>query len=100
MKKNYSLNKLKKNKTKLILFIASLLLFSLVFNKTGIYSYLQLRSQKSQLQETQDKLTIRENNLKEQIEQLQTDSLYIEKLIRKKLKKVNPGEKTFLIQNK
>ena len=100
MKKAYSLNKLKQKKTKAILFIVSLAICSLIFNNTGIYSYFKMKAEMKTLKETRSELTAIETKLTEQIESLKTDSIYIENLIRKKLKRVSPGEKTFLIQNK
>ena len=83
---------------KFILYI--LYVCSLIFNNTGIYNYLKFSVEMNQLKQIQNELINEEKNLQKQAEHLQTDSAYIKNLVRKKLKRVDPGEKNFLIQKK
>ena len=76
------------------LFIAFILGFT-VFGDQGLVSLIKMKSQKESLVRQKEKLEKRNRELRQQIDRLRDDYLYIERLAREELGMVKPHEFVF-----
>ena len=85
------------------LYIAlSVVVFStiiLLFNDFGLIQLFQLQQKKNELTNESEKLLNQQITLRDEIDRLQTDDEYIEKLAREKFMMVMPGEKIYRVKN-
>ena len=70
----------------------------LILNDSGLITYFKLKKEHTGLVEELQSLSMQQNSLMTEINKLQTDSLYIEKIAREKFMMVRPGEKVFRVR--
>lgn len=68
---------------------------SFMMSEMGIFTFLELREQRSELQQELVELRDKNSRLSGQVEALKSDPLYIERLAREQLGMVRPGERVF-----
>ena len=71
----------------------------LLFNDFGLIQLFQLQHKKNELTNESEKLLNQQITLRDEIDRLQTDDEYIEKLAREKFMMVIPGEKIYRVKN-
>jgi len=71
---------------------------ALLFNDFGLLKLINLKNKHAQLAVSLEQLLQQQTNLKEEIEKVQTDKEYVEKIAREKFMFVRPGEKVYRIQ--
>ena len=71
----------------------------LLFNDFGLLKLIKLQRQHNQLENTLSTLLLQQEKLKLEINQLQTNNEYIEKIAREKFMMVLPGEKVYRVKN-
>ena len=82
-----------------IIFTAIIIgLMLLIFNDFGFLKLIKLQRQHKQLEQTLSTLLLQQERLKLEINQLQNDHAYIEKIAREKFMMVLPGEKVFRVE--
>lgn len=62
------------------------------FNRNGVLNYLSLRRQREGLQDEVDSLELLRDSLTVEVQRLQTDSAYMERMVREILGWGRPGE--------
>ena len=71
---------------------------ALLFNDFGLLKLIDLKNKHAQLNTSLDKLLIQQNNLKVEIDRIQNDREYVEKIAREKFLFVHPGEKVYRVK--
>ena len=71
----------------------------LLFNDFGLLQLFQLQQKKNELTNESEQLLNQQITLRDEIDRLQTDDEYIEKLAREKFMMVIPGEKIYRVKN-
>ena len=74
------------------------LIIMLVFNDFGFLRYLKLKKEYISLDEELQILLLQQNTLRSEIDQLQTNQDYIEKIAREKFMMVKPGERVYRVK--
>ena len=96
--------KIKRIKTKqtsgfyIILITIIISVVILIFNDFGLLKLIKLQRQHNQLENTLTTLLLQQEKLKLEINQLQTNNEYIEKIAREKFMMVLPGEKVYRVK--
>ena len=70
----------------------------LLFNDFGLLQLIKLQRQHQKLEHSLKELLSQQDKLKSEIDQLQTNNEYIEKIAREKFMMVLPGEKVYRVQ--
>jgi len=70
----------------------------LILNDFGLLKLIKLQRQHNQLENTLSTLLLQQEKLKLEINQLQTNNEYIEKIAREKFMMVLPGEKVYRVK--
>ena len=70
----------------------------LLFNDFGLLQLIKLQRQHQKLEHSLNELLSQQDKLKSEIDQLQTNNEYIEKIAREKFMMVLPGEKVYRVQ--
>jgi len=70
----------------------------LILNDSGLITYFKLKKEHNRLVEELQSLSLQQEALITEINKLQTDSIYIEKIAREKFMMVRPGEKVFRVR--
>jgi len=70
----------------------------LLFNDFGLLQLIKLQRQHQKLEHSLNALLSQQNKLKSEINQLQTNNEYIEKIAREKFMMVLPGEKVYRVK--
>ena len=85
----------------ILMAITAVFIIILVLNDFGLITYFKLKNKHKRLDEELQRLLVQQNDLRLEINQLQIDQDYIEKIAREKFMMVKPGEKVFrVIDNK
>jgi len=71
----------------------------LLFNDLGLLQLIKLQRQHQKLEHSLNELLLQQDKLKLEIDQLQTNNEYIEKIAREKFMMVLPGEKVYRVQD-
>tara|TARA_Y100000996_G_scaffold402531_1_gene374588 strand:+ start:1724 stop:2044 length:321 start_codon:yes stop_codon:yes gene_type:complete len=74
------------------------LIIMLVFNDFGFLRYLKLKKEYISLDKELQILLLQQNTLRSEIDQLQTNQDYIEKIAREKFMMVKPGERVYRVK--
>ena len=80
------------------LVVATFLIVLLVFNDFGLLQYFTLKKEYSSLDKELQALLLQQNNLRSDIDKLQTNQDYIEKISREKFMMVRPGERVYRVK--
>ena len=94
----------KKQKTKLnfnyyiLVVITAVFIMVLVLNDFGLITYLKLKNKHKALDEELHQLLVQQNDLRLEINKLQTDQDYIEQIAREKFMMVKPGERVYRVK--
>ena len=94
----------KKQKTKLnfnyyvLTIITAVFIIILVLNDFGFITYLKLKNKHKALDKELQRLLVQQNDLRSEINKLQTDQDYIEKIAREKFMMVKPGERVYRVK--
>jgi len=78
--------------------IATVFIMVLVLNDFGLITYFKLKNKHNTLDEELQRLLAQQNDLRLEINQLQTDQDYIEKIAREKFMMVKPGERVYRVK--
>ena len=70
----------------------------LLFNDFGLLQLIKLQRQHQKLEHSLNELLSQQDKLKAEIDQLQNNNEYIEKIAREKFMMVLPGEKVYRVQ--
>ncbi len=87
-----------KKRSIMILSFVLLALCSLILNDFGLIKLFQLQNRHSELKNELNNLLIQQAELNEDIQRLQTDENYIQKIAREKYMMVEPGERVYRVQ--
>ena len=87
-----------KKRSIMILSFVLLALCSLILNDFGLIKLFQLKNRHSELKSELNNLLIQQAELNEDIQRLQTDENYIQKIAREKYMMVEPGERVYRVQ--
>ena len=71
----------------------------LLLNDFGLIKLIKLKNKHTELQNTLNTLLVNQSTLRIEIEQLQTDQDYINKIAREKFMMVKPGEKVYRVKD-
>ena len=82
----------------MILSFVLLAVCSLILNDFGLIKLFQLQNRHSELKNELNNLLIQQAELNEDIQRLQTDENYIQKIAREKYMMVEPGERVYRVQ--
>jgi len=97
-------NTRKKQKTKLnfnyyvLMVITSVFIMVLVLNDFGLITYFKLKNKHKALDKELQRLLVQQNDLRLEINKLQTDQDYIEQIAREKFMMVKPGERVYRVK--
>ena len=72
--------------------------FSLLLSDFGLIKLFQLQKKHSELKNELNNLLLQQVELNEDIQKLQTDENYIQKIAREKYMMVEPGERVYRVQ--
>ena len=78
--------------------IVTFLIVILVFNDFRFLQYLKLKKEYVSLDRELQTLLFQQNTLRSEIDQLQTNQDYIEKIAREKFMMVRPGERVYRVK--
>ena len=78
--------------------ITAVFIMVLVLNDFGLITYFKLKNKHNTLDEELQRLLAQQNDLRLEINQLQTDQDYIEKIAREKFMMVKPGERVYRVK--
>lgn len=94
--------KIKKNKQNTRLWSVGFIIgiFFLLFNETGFIKWFKLTNNKQKITETNTKLLNQQIKLKDEINKLEKDEDYLEKIARERFMFVKKGEKVFRVIDK
>ena len=87
-----------KKRSIMILSFVLLAVCSLILNDFGLIKLFQLQNRHSELKNELNNLLIQQAELNEDIQRLQTDENYIQKIAREKYMMVEPGERVYRVQ--
>ena len=73
-------------------------LAALLFNDFGLLRLVDLKNKHAKLSASLDQILVQQNNLKLEIDRMQTDKEYVKKIAREKFLFVQPGEKVYRVQ--
>ena len=93
IKKTYSFN------SYLITIIATICIMILIFNDFGLIRYFKLKKEHTLLDQELSQLLAQQQELRLEIDKLQYDQNYIEKIAREKFLMVKPGEKIYKVED-
>ena len=68
-----------------------------IFNDLGLLKWYSLKKEKIRIQNQIDMLMQQETQLTEEINKIESDDAYLEKIAREKFQMVKPGEKVFRV---
>ena len=92
----------KKHTKKINVTIVACLIFlslaALLFNDFGLLRLVDLKNKHAKLSTSLDQILVQQNNLKSEIDRMQTDIEYVKKIAREKFLFVQPGEKVYRVQ--
>ena len=97
MKKRKIKSKSQNLKFKFLGLVILVQILFLLFNDFGLLNWLALNSKKLTMQNDLEQLLTQQIKLKDEIERLNVDQEYIEKIAREKFMLVKPGEKVFKV---
>ena len=97
MRKNKQIKKTSFINYYLITMVLSLFVVVLVFNDFGLITYFKLKNKQNQLDKELQQLLMQQNDLRSEINKLQTDQNYIEQIAREKFMMVKPGERIYRV---
>jgi len=78
--------------------ITTVFIMVLVLNDFGLITYFKLKNKHKTLDEELQRLLVQQNDLRLEINKLQTDQDYIEKIAREKFMMVKPGERVYRVK--
>ena len=92
--------RIKTNQNKLTLwFFVVMALFSfLLFNETGVITWIKLKNEKEKNLTKIESLLNQQIKIKKEIEQLESDEEYLQKIAREKFMMVKPGERVYRVK--
>ncbi len=99
MKKNKKYKTKIKNRGYILLFLIIIGITYLVYTDFGIKKLIAVKKEKNNLQTQIQSLLNQQIAIQNEINQLKTDTLYIEQLAREKFLMVRPGEKVFRVKD-
>ena len=97
MRKNKQIKKTSFINYYIITIALSLFVVVLVFNDFGLITCFKLKNKHNQLDKELQRLLMQQNNLRSEINKLQTDQNYIEQIAREKFMMVKPGERIYRV---
>ena len=103
LKKRYKRSQFKKTKSKIKVWVAGFMIgiFFLLFNETGFVKWIKLKNKKQETSNVNTQLLTQQANLSNEINKLENDEEYLEKIARERFMFVKKGEKVFrVIDNK
>ena len=77
--------------------ITTVFIMVLVLNDFGLITYFKLKNKHKALDEELQRLLVQQNDLRLEINKLQTDQDYIEQIAREKFMMVKPGERVYRV---
>tara|TARA_Y100000996_G_scaffold3664_1_gene3556 strand:+ start:289 stop:612 length:324 start_codon:yes stop_codon:yes gene_type:complete len=99
MSKKRKIKTFKKSiKSYIALLICTIFFMILVFNDFGLVTYFELKNKHTNLDREINQLFVQQNNLRLEIDRLQTDQDYIEQIAREKFMMVKPGERIYRVK--
>ena len=98
MRKHKKINKKSYFNYYILSVIVTFLIVILVFNDFGFLQYLKLKKEYVRLDRELQTLLFQQNTLRSEIDQLQTNQDYIEKIAREKFMMVRPGERVYRVK--
>ena len=78
--------------------ITTVFIMVLVLNDFGLITYFKLKNKHKTLDEELQRLLVQQNDLRLEINKIQTDQDYIEKIAREKFMMVKPGERVYRVK--
>ena len=78
--------------------IMAVFIMVLVLNDFGLITYFKLKNKHKALDEELQRLLVQQNDLRLEINKLQTDQDYIEQIAREKFMMVKPGERVYRVK--
>ena len=78
--------------------ITAVFIMVLVLNDFGLITYLKLKNKHKALDEELHQLLVQQNDLRLEINKLQTDQDYIEQIARERFMMVKPGERVYRVK--
>ena len=78
--------------------IMAVFIMVLVLNDFGLITYFKLKNKHKVLDEELQRLLVQQNDLRLEINKLQTDQDYIEQIAREKFMMVKPGERVYRVK--
>ena len=78
--------------------ITTVFIMVLVLNDFGLITYFKLKNKHQTLDKELRRLLVQQNDLRSEIDKLQTDQDYIEKIAREKFMMVKPGERVYRVK--
>ena len=78
--------------------ITAVFIMVLVLNDFGLITYFKLKNKHKALDEELQRLLAQQNDLRLEINKLQTDQDYIEQIAREKFMMVKPGERVYRVK--
>ena len=78
--------------------ITTVFVIVLVFNDFGLINYFKLKNKHKTLDEELQRLLLQQDDLRLEINKLQTDQKYIEQIAREKFLMVKPGERVYRVK--
>ncbi len=103
LKKRYKRSHIQKTKSKIKVWGVGFIigLFFLLFNETGFIKWIKLKNKKQEISSVNTQLLNQQSNLNVEINKLENDEEYLEKIARERFMFVKKGEKVFrVIDNK
>jgi len=97
MRKNKKIKKTHSLNSYVITIIGTVCIMVLLFNDLGLITYFQLKKKHNVLDQELQQLLAQQDDLRLEIDRLQYDSEYIEKIAREKFLMVKPGEKIYKV---
>ena len=97
MRKNKKIKKTHSLNSYVITIIGTVCIMILLFNDLGLITYFQLKKKHTILDQELQQLLAQQDDLRLEIDRLQYDSEYIEKIAREKFLMVKPGEKIYKV---
>ena len=77
--------------------IITVFIMVLVLNDFGLITYFKLKNKHKALDEELQRLLVQQNDLRSEINKLQTDQDYVEQIAREKFMMVKPGERVYRV---
>ena len=99
MRKNKKIKKTYSFNSYLFTIIATICIMILIFNDFGLIRYFKLKKEHTLLDQELSQLLAQQQELRLELDRLQYDQDYIEKIAREKFLMVKPGEKIYKVED-